>query len=536
MRAIFAMFAAAALLSAQNAVIREAPPVRAANGAVVQQSRPAAFDCSAEGTVVNAVTGEPIPRAHVAVIVAGTSSSTSTDGSGHWTLSNLGCAPGQLQVTRAGFLQGAAFLTGVGTPLIRPLQLISGSPVHDLRTEMVPQSVAMGKVIDDQGDPVMGVQVMALTAVVTDGRPRFQQVGTNMTNDIGEYRIANLPRGSYIFCTQMNLRPIDNAERTTSDAGCYPGPLEGGAASAMSLAPGREVKVDFTMRQVSTVHVRGTITGIPEGRGIGVSLVKREPNSDVSRSIGGNVRDGQFDFRALPGSYTLVADYFEAGKRQSSRVPVEVGSTDVDNVVVRMEPGFTVTGLVRVHSQSSAPAPQFNVNLRPTEPNAGGGQAKWSTDRTSFTFTDMVPGAFRLTGQPPAPFYIKSATLAGQDILDHEIPISQAAGPIEITLRDDGGSLDADVVDAAGQPVAATVMLLRGTNRVASFPAGSNGHFKLANIAPGDYVVYAWDNPNQVQYAEPDWMRRYGSGGVSVTISAGQNAQVKLTQQSVPVP
>jgi hypothetical protein len=532
MRAIFAMLATTALLFAQNGAV---PAVRAANGNLVQQSRPTAFDCSAEGTVVNAVTGEPVPRAHVAVIVSGTSSSTSTDGSGHWSLSNLGCAPGQLQVSRAGFLQGVA-VPGAGTPLIRPLQLVSGSPVHDLRTELTPQSVAMGKVIDDQGDPVMGVQISALIAVVTDGRPRFQQVGNNTTNDIGEYRIANLPRGSYIFCTQMNLRPGDNAERTTSDAGCYPGPLDGGVASAMSLAPGREVKVDFTMRQVTAVHVRGTVTGIPEGRGIGVSLIKREANSDVSRSVGGNVREGQFDFRVLPGSYTVVADYFESGKRQSARVPVEVGSTDVDNVAVHMEPGFTVTGLVRVYSQSSAPAPQFNINLRPTEPNAGGGQAKWSTDHTSFTFTDMVPGTFRLAGQPPSPFYIKSATLAGQDILENDIPISQAAGPIEITLRDDGGSLDADVVDAAGQPVAATVMLLRGTTRVASFPAQSTGHFKLANIAPGDYTVYAWDNPNQVQYAVADWMRRYGSGGVSVTISAGQNAQIKLTQQSVPAP
>ena len=179
------------------------------------------------------------------------------------------------------------------------------------------------------------------------------------TNDLGDFRVANLPRGKYILCAHVNQQggPVQAASQTIPADTCYPGPLEGGAASATDLPAGREVKVDFTMNQVVPVHVRGVITGLPEGRGSGINLVKRGLNSDIGINLPGSVRDGKFDFRVTPGSYMLTADYFEAGKRLTARVPVDVGSTDIDNVVVHLDAGFTVTGTVQIVSQSGQSAP-----------------------------------------------------------------------------------------------------------------------------------------------------------------------------------
>ena len=61
-----------------------------------------------------------------------------------------------------------------------------------------------------------------------------------------------------------------------------------------------------------------------------------------------------------------------------------------------------------------------------------------------------------------------------------------------------------------------------------------SGHFKIQNVAPGDYTIYAWDDPNEVEYADPDWMRRNGGGGTAITVAASQNQQIKLTLQPVP--
>ncbi len=510
-------------------VLAPAQITRQTNGVVVTQPPPPTiFDCSADGTVANSVTGEPIARAHVNVVPGGSAGySTITDSSGKWTLSNMGCAAGVLQITRPGFL--------ANPQAFRRVPLVSGSPVHDLKTELIPQSVAFGKVLDDQGDPLMGAQVTALASHVADGRPRFQQTGMGITNDLGEYRIANLSRGKYILCVHLNQTPLQTASPTIAADTCYPGPLEGGAASTMDLPAGREAKVDFSLTEVPAVHVRGTVTGLPEGRGSGINLVKR--GVDLGGNYGnvpGTVRDGKFDFRVAPGSYMLSADYFDAGKRLTARVPIDAGGADVDNVVVHLDSGFTVTGVVRAESQSGRTAPpQFGVNLRPTEPASNTGQMKWEPDHTSFAVSEMVPGSFRLDANPPAPFYVKSATLAGQDILNNEVSISQSAGPIEILLRDDGGSVEGDVVDANGQPVSAGIMLLRGAIRVANL-SEATGHFKIQNVAPGDYTIYAWDDPNEVEYADPDWMRRNGGGGIAVTVAAAQNQQIKLTLQLVP--
>ena len=108
--------------------------------------------------------------------------------------------------------------------------------------------------------------------------------------------------------------------------------------------------------------------------------------------------------------------------------------------------------------------------------------------------------------------------------MNNEVPISQAAGPIEIVLRDDGGSIEGDVVDmqVGAISVSAGILLIRNTSHAANQFSQPNGHFKLPTLAPGDYTIYrTGDEPNDVEYANPDWMRRFGGGGMAVTVTAG---------------
>lgn len=400
----------------------------------------------------------------------------------------------------------------------------------------MPQAVFYGKVVDDQGDPLMGVEVGVLAAHVVDGKFAYQRSGGGMTNDLGEYRVAGLTHGKYILCPTPVNGAVPGEGLTVMLTGtCYPGPVEGGSANAMELEAGRETKVDFTLTEAPVAHVRGTISGIPDGRGVGINLVPRTVIGGAGGVVGTPVREGRFDFRAGPGAYMLTADYFEAGKHLYARVPVDVGSSDVENVAVSMESGFALAGTARIDSQSqqSANKPNFGINLRPSDPHNPAGQARWETDRTSFVFADMLPGSYRLDATPPPPYYLKSATLAGQDILNGEFTLAPGAGPIEMVLADDGGSIEGDVVDGDGQPTSGGVMAVR-SGKAAIVMASVNGHFKLQNLAPGEYKVYAWDDTSQVPYAEDDWMKRYAGSGADVTISSGQSSQIKLTLQTVP--
>ncbi len=508
MKWIALIFAAAGVASAQTA---------------------ASLDCAVDGNVVNSVTGEPVPRAKVNLILAGTSYSVATDTSGRWSFMNVACGQATFTVTRVGFLGRAARSMNPGVPA----NLVSGSPTHDVKLQLTPQSVVYGKVVDDQGDPMQNAQVSLFASVVVEGKATFQQRAAATTNDLGEYRIPDVARGKYIVCAYTNQQgPLVSAgPQTMSAEVCYPGPIEGGSASAMEVPAGHESKVDFNLNQVPAVHVRGSVSGLPEGRGMGISMMRRGGSSPRG-ALPGTVRDARFDFVAAPGAYMLIADYFETGKHLSARVPVEVGTSDVDNVTVNLENTFTVTGSVRIESQSgrAEKTKQFAINLRAPEPLNSGGQLRWDpADASSFTFVDLLPGTYRLDMFPPPPYYIKSVTQAGQDVLSGEFSLSAGAGPIAIVLRDDGGSIEGDVANADGQPVAGSVMVIRN-GRATVFT--SQGHFKLQNLAPGDYTVYAWNDASEVEYANPEWMRRFSS--IPVTVTAGQNSQIKLIQQTVP--
>jgi hypothetical protein len=492
------------------------------------QPPPLPSNCAADGVVVNSMTGEPIPRAQVMALASQTAGTA--DNLGHWSLTNIAC--GRLQVTamRPGFLNGGA----------RDMLTISSeSPAHDVRIQLTPQSVVVGKVTDEQGDPVMNAQVSVLGSRVMEGRRTFVMMSAAQTNDLGEFRVSSLPAGKFIFCargpafmgTFTGANPNDSV---TNGETCYPGPVEGGAASAMELSAGHETRIDFSVRQVPAVRIRGTVSGMPKNQGAAVSLQQRGPGRGPVNVRPANITpDGKFEVRGVtPGSYMLATDYWEAGSRLTARVPVEVGGSDVEGISIHLESGPSIGGSVRVESTTGKTLPDkaWQMYLRSSDPTIGGGQLKWSKDRTTFTIADTTPGTYRLEGTPPPPFYLKSAMLGGRDLTREEVPIGQSAGQLEVVVSDDSGTIEGVVQDSDGQSPATrvTVMVIQEGRSPRNIPAGADGRFQIANLAPGDYRIYAWDDITQVEYADAEWMKHHGGKGQSVTLSPGQTASLKL--------
>ena len=113
-----------------------------------------------------------------------------------------------------------------------------------------------------------------------------------------------------------------------------------------------------------------------------------------------------------------------------------------------------------------------------------------------------------------------------------EVAIGEGSGSVEIVISDDGGVVEGDV-SADDGPAAAWIFLERDGAPSRNVVTDPNGHFKISTVPPGDYKVYAWDDNNNVEYANPEWMQRNGKG-VAVTVEAGQTAQVKLVKQNAP--
>jgi len=497
------------------------------NAAAFAQSTDAK-NCSVDGSVVNSLTHAPILRAQVTVGAADDFVLTESDSAGQWKVEHVACGRVSITVNRAGFLR----IQRSNVPLP------ANTPLHGVEIKMTPQAVLAGRVIDDQGDPIPGAQVNLMTSRVIDGVRGVQASTSATTNDLGEYRFSGLTAGKYILCANAGGGVVEaNGARAYGEK-CYPGPMDGGAASALDVAAGYEGRVDLALSPLVTVHVGGVVSGKPDDAGCTVWLTPRNQIARMAMSLSAQVgADGTFLIRHVPrGSYMLNAMSADRqNRRLTALIPVEAGGSDIDGLQVHLDPGVSVTGTVKVVSVAGRkPATHSLTAMISREWGvAGGADIVWNEGGTSFTIPYVVPGNYRLMfASPPAPFYLKSATLGGRDIAGSEFAVGPGAGSLEIVIGDDGGAVEGDVTNDDG-PAPAWIFLEKDGSPSRNARADAKGHFKIDTVPPGDYKVYAWDDNTNVEYANPQWMQRNGKG-VTVTVEPGQAAQVKLIGQIAP--
>ena len=503
-------------------------------------------NCAADGMVVNSNTGEPIVRAVVSAASAGPGGFAVSDAQGRWSLTGITCGRTQISAQKQGFIafgngqnrQGAA---------TKPLQLVDGSPAHDVKVALTPQSVILGKVIDENGDPIQGAQIQAMYSSVVEGKRQWQMRGGTQTNDLGEYRMHGLFGGKYIVCAHggpalANFVQVRGGGRMLYQESCYPGSPEGTAAGALSVLAGIETRVDFTIRPTIGLAVRGTITGLPAGeRGVGLQLRRLNSSSfNMQPSNSVMLGEGRFELSGVaPGSYILNGNVWRPTNRLSGDAYVEVGNTDVEGVTLGLLPGFPVTGVVRMEIKAGSSTVQrapVTIRLRSTEGSMENiGQIKWSDDNRSFTMPDVMPSRYRIEVIPNGAYFAKSVTLAGQSLTNLELNLQQATGPIEIVLSDDTGSVQGTISGPDGKLTSGAVVLLSsGGGRPINAFAGPDGNFTIPLVPPGKYQAYSWSDAQQAEYANPDWLRQFGSDGVEVTVAAGQAVKIELKQKQLP--
>lgn len=465
--------------------------------------------CAAEGTVVNSVTNAPIPRARV---TDSKDAVALTDETGRWRFDHLPCGSLTASASRQNFLALAP----------QVVQLIAGTPLHDVTIRLAPQSVITGRVTDDHGDAVQNTLVAVRVSRVSGGVRQFEQANAVRTNDIGEYRIAGLPAGKYIFCAGAAL----HQDMRTQSFQAY----REQCSTLMTVPAGYSGSADFQLVPLLTSHVRGAISGIPED--VSPQLVLACTSGSFSAGIGAN---GEFDIAGVPpGACTILVTAFQESDRLVATQPVEVGSSDVEGVRLHMERGFNVSGTVRVASSTGKEIepPQFSASLRSSKMPIDSMQSVWNAESSSFMVPGVLPGDYRLQLNVPPPFYLKSATMDGHDIAHSEATIAPGAPQIEVTFSNEVGEIAGSVADI-DVPAAAGIIVQDTSGRHWQGRADASGSFKIAGIPPGDYKVSAWDDTANVEYSNPAWMQ-LNAKVVSATVQAGQTTLITLTRKIAP--
>jgi len=513
--------------------------------------------CTVAGVVVRKGSNEPIHFARVNLDYEGDANVklravTAADGS--FSIKDVPPGEYSLNVSRNGYMTesyGARKPTDPGVPL----SLAPGKQLDDLIFRLTPAAVITGHVRDENGEPLPGAQVTALLTSFNEGKRTLVPASSVETNDLGEYRLFNLPPGKYLLSASYESNPmmrvatkgvvLNREEREGLVTTYFPGTTDPSQAAFISVDPGAEVRsTDFSLQPSSMFHVRGRVTGISSANSrFGGAVMLKNGNGQLTaampeKTAAINPKDGTYDIdQVAPGSYDVIALAFSGDKPRFTRQPVEVRGADVDGVDLAFQPSVNVTG----HLSWDGEPPPANIPLRV------------SLDREEQIFEEASPaevqpdGSFELkdvgvdtysvniTGPDPDA-YLKAARYGPDDVLTSFHPGSSAGSTLELTVSSHGAHIEGVVMNSDPVPLPGVWVTLipadanRKQKRLfQSVRSGANGKFEFRGVAPGNYQLFSWDNVEEHEWDDPEFMKPFKTRGVSVSVAEGDTQSVDLT-------
>lgn len=494
-----------------------------------QQAESATAPCVVSGRVVTAASGEPLKSARVALVPEHSKSSQShiygtiSDTEGRFLLKDV--APGRYQFfsIHAGFVDQQYQSEDPDSGAI--LALRPGQKMGDVLFRMTVAAAITGHVIDENSEPMAGVQIWAERKLSEDEieeegpyalrKQRLTPVGAAQTDDRGSYRVFGLRPGDYY------VRAADTAEfggfqwrdaQVRQSMGSaypplyYPGVFQVDQAQAISLRSGEEAQADFSMRHTKTVEVSGKVIG-PDGaaRNAWVELGNSEEEAGGIGLQSTVDEQGKFTFKGVPsGSYNIIAQQRgEGDKYYRGRQKIEVGGDNIDSVIIALGGGATIRGRVTVSGPGTLTMERIHVMLYPTRDGEqwgdGGAGVRVKKDGT-FEITSLKDGSYAVAaGGPDESWYSKSVRIGQDDALDKGVQVEKGvvSGRLEIVMSSVSTQLEGSVTDHDKGVVGARIRVVPepqtpyNRSRLHTATTDQAGHFLIAGIAPGKYRVMA---------------------------------------------
>jgi hypothetical protein len=478
---------------------------------------------SIQGSVVNSVTGEPLRNASVAVLGARSqdnNANLSSDAGGRFTIPDLPNGDYSISAAKQGFSPTA------------PVHVALSGNQTDVTIKLLPFGRITGTIVDDAGDPILNANIQLFRAAIQNGRRVMQPASHATTNDLGEYHVASLPPGRYYVSATASPEPDGTAYSRTF----YGGGPDIGSASPLELDAGGSQRADIRMRSVSSFAVRGTIVNLPENLHPYLNIARRDSVLAANEGHATQVdpATGHFEFRGVtPGDWVVTAGCFDQGTQLFGTAEVVVSDSDAEGLTVAMGKAAELTGSVHIEG---ANAPSMNVRsvylaLRPVRDGSQPSLGAAIKEDGTFNVPGVQAGDYVLVARTQEPWYVKSVRMGGREIGGDPFSVIAGGGtaPIEVTLATGGGEINGTVVDGT-TPVLEGYVLILGAGQERMLRIDQSGKFHAGALAPGEYTAYAFNNPSEIEYSNPDVMQRFSSARISVTEGARQQTELKLNR------
>ena len=432
------------------------------------------------------------------------------------------------------------------------IKLAAGEFRSELAFHLEELGSISGMVIDEDGDPLGGVQVMAMTPGFRRQKRTLLPGPGTATDASGRYRLGLQP-GRYVvavtdyYNSVLRINPEVNAgdpqQQYSYGSQFYRGTNQADSATMLNVQAGQEVSsIDFRLAARPNVPLRGKIVlpvGVKSVTNVAIAVIKEDLADRADFDMSAGPPDYVFQNLLPSGSYRLAPHVTIDGRNYRGVQNIDLGPQALTDVTIALEPGVDISGRVSVEGPDAQNHSASFVSLVPGDGNGYEGvrlRASVNQDG-SFKIHEVPPGIWDINVGPiPPNGYLKSMHLGDQDVLTEDMTIHPSTTePLNIVMSTRAALIEGDVIEG-DQPARSRVLLApeEKFRHVLSFyrfaATDDKGHFVIKDAAPGRYQLFAFDEFEERSIQDPDFLKPFESAGVSVDLREGSNNPQKLSR------
>jgi hypothetical protein len=425
-----------------------------------------------------------------------------------------------------------------------------GEEVDDLDLSIKRGGVIAGRVIDSNGQPVIGERV---SVQVVDEANRKRRVilhnQSGETDDRGIYRLYGLAEGRYIVSISRRPRPgsMMGGRGGNAPTTFYPGVADESNAQLVEVHAGDETEnVDILLgRAADTYNVAGRVIDAETGRpvpniacGYTELTGNRLPGFNVACKTDAN---GAFKLNHVaPGRYAFFLSSDSDNDFYSEQTLFEISSGDVQGLEIKARRGSTISGVAVVQGVKDPTVlsrlSELAIYLTQPDKSSPNPVARAPiTSDGSFNLTGVPPGkvSFLIISYPKQDFTLLHVEQNGvEQAKGIDVPAGESVSGIRLVLTYGKGSVK-------GRIKIENWTLPEGSrSSISVAPAGmpgqsirfvepdSQGRFIITDLPVGDYELTVRVTMPQIPGVKQ--RRPLSSVKQPVTVKSGVDTEVTI--------
>ena len=572
-----ALSAACILLPSQ-----EAPPIpEPSNNAAVN---PSGAPMTVRGVVLNAATGQPLPRALVRTFNPALGALTDSDG--RFEITGVFTGVTSFEVIKPGFDERGESDEGPGVTT-HMVTVAAGMP--ELTFQLAPTNVIHGYVTLSTDAPAEGIGLTLLFKTVREGRAGWTRIDSHQTTPAGDFRFSGLRDGTYLILTDPEFEngndsgAVCNADGPADAPGYaarfYDDTQELASAARIVVAGGQNAEVALALNLTQLHLVTASPLRAPTGGGWSFANELYGQNGQELEYPMRELQDHSLCVYLPDGSYALAMEATKEDEASANGLaqPQGVVPSRLSGVVQFSVEGHAVRHLhiplaedvgtqvhVRYEPGPPKPIPQVQqaedhngpedlgdfepsndvLDLSAERVNTVGPQGRGleanRLDEDTYTLRATAPGAYWIQASASQQGTCMGAVTAGGEDLARTPWTADANGvgaPIDVVVRTDCAKLTVELppaTESAGEDRPIFVYAVPefdsmegvSQSQPRMYQQGGNTE-EIPDLPPGVYRIYAFHKQRSIEYRNPDALERLGPGQ-EVTLEPNGNASVAI--------